>query len=126
MTITLQLSGEQFIDRIEKFHHLNSHFFRRLIFLLDGNTFSLNKKVSSILVMIVIIKLCIGVIFRNTFSLNRKASSILVMIVIIKLHIRVIFRNTFSLHTKQEVIMYPCNDCDYKLHIGVILRNIFS
>ena len=37
------------------------------------------------------------------------------MIVIIKLHIRVIFRNTFSLHTKQEVIMYPCNDCDYQL-----------
>ena len=63
--------------------------------------------------MIVIIKLCIGVIFINTFSL-RKVSSILVMIVIIKLHIRVIFRNTFSLHTKQEVIMYPCNDCDYQ------------
>ena len=64
--------------------------------------------------MIVIIKLCIGVIFRNTFSLNRKVSSILVMIVIIKLHIKIIFRNTFSLHTKQEVIMYPCNDCDYQ------------
>ena len=36
------------------------------------------------------------------------------MIVIIKLHIRVIFRNTFSLHTKQEVIRYPCNNCDYQ------------
>ena len=43
------------------------------------------KKVSSILVMIVIIKLHIGVIFRNIFSLNRKVSSI-----------------------------YPCNDCDYQ------------
>ena len=78
------------------------------------NTFSLNKKVSSILVMIVIIKLHIGVILRNIFSLNRKVSSILAMIVIIKLHIRVIFRNTFSLNTKQEVINYPCNDCDYQ------------
>ena len=51
--------------------------------------------------------------FRNIFSQNRKVSTILAMIVIIKLHIRVIFRNTFSPNTKQEVINYPCNDCDW-------------
>ena len=65
--------------------------------------------------MIVIIKLHFRVIFWNTFSLNKKVSIILAMIVIIKLHIRVIFRNTFSPNTKQEVIKYPCNDCDWWL-----------
>ena len=53
--------------------------------------------------------------FRNIFSQNRKVSTIIAMIVIIKLHIRVIFRNTFSPNTKQEVINYPCNDCDWWL-----------
>ena len=52
-------------------------------------------KVSSILVISVIIKLQHRVIFRHIFSLNMKVSSILVISVIIKLHNRVNFRVTF-------------------------------
>ena len=51
-------------------------------------------KVSSILVISVIIKLHNRVVFRHIFSLNMKVLSILVISVIIKLQHRVIFRIT--------------------------------
>ena len=60
------------------------------------NIFSLYMKVSSILVISVILDLLIGVLFRDIFSQSMKVSSILVISVIIKLHNRVTFRRIFS------------------------------
>ena len=51
-------------------------------------------KVSSILVIIVIIKLPLRVIFRDIFSLSTKVLGILVISVITKLQRRAIFRVT--------------------------------
>ena len=56
-------------------------------------------KVSSILVISVIIKLHYRVIFRSICSLYMKVSDILVISVIIKLRDRVIFRVTYQLST---------------------------
>ena len=64
--------------------------------------FSLNMKVSSILVISVIIKLQHRVISRDIFSLNMKASSILVINVIIKLLYAVILTDTKSLNMLTE------------------------
>ena len=54
-------------------------------------------KVSSILVIIVIIKLHNRVIFRGIFSLNIRESSTLVISVITKLHTSIIFKDIFGL-----------------------------
>ena len=54
-------------------------------------------KVSSILVISVIIKLQDRIIFRHIFSLNMKVSSTLVISVIINLQNRQIFRDIFGL-----------------------------
>ena len=60
------------------------------------------------LVISVIIKLHTGVVFRDIFSLNMKVSSIIVIIVIIviiKLHTGVIFGDIFSLNMKVSSII---------------------
>ena len=65
-------------------------------------------KVSSILVISVIIKPHNRVIFRNIFSLNMKVSSILVISVIIKPHSRVNLRDIFSVSTKLLLYKLQC------------------
>ena len=78
----------------------------------------LNMKVSSILVISVIIKLHKKAVFRNTFSQYMKVSSILVLNVIIKLQQRVIFRHIFNPNMKVSSILVLC--VIIKLHNNVI------
>ena len=65
-------------------------------------------KVSSILVISVIIKQHNRVIFRHIFSLYMKVSSILVISVILYLHNRVVFG------CEHEGVRYQCDSCDYQ------------
>ena len=66
-------------------------------------------KVSSILVISVIIKLQIGVIFRFIFSLDMRVSSI-------QCDYQATYQSNLLIHiqSKHEGIKYPCNQCDYQ------------
>ena len=74
-----------------------------LVVVIWWDITDLYMKVSSFLVISVIITLQIVVIFGNIFSINMKVSSILVISAIIKLFKRIIWRDTFSLNMRTSL-----------------------
>ena len=93
--------------------------------------FSLNMKVSSILVISVILNLHYRVIFKHIFSLNMEVSSILAINAIIKLHSRAIFRDIYSESTnsidhrffsdRSSSVITIVSSLFYEIHFYILL-----